>query len=334
VKTSATLAKRLVSGLGLVVLLMACKETPPPQAPPPASPAPERPPTLSEVRASLATRIGDKQRRVPKPTVPPAAVFELVRYPSKVGPLAAYVTPRPMGNNKRRPAIVWLIGGFSNSISESLWQPAPADNDQSARAFRDAGIVLMLPSFRGGNDNPGRREGFLGEVDDVIAAADYLSKLDYVDPERIYLGGHSTGGTLALLAAETTDRFRAVFAFGPVADIRDYGASFPYRLPDDMNEVRARSPMYFTWSIRTPTFVFEGVDKPSNSAVLPDLLESARSAPVKTFAVKGADHFSILAPVTELIALKVLSDVGPEPRFAFSTEELEAKVREVAGRAR
>jgi dipeptidyl aminopeptidase/acylaminoacyl peptidase len=40
---------------------------------------------------------------------------------------------------------------------------------------------------------------------------------------RIYLGGHSTGGTLALLVAESSDRFRSVFAFGPTDDIRGYG---------------------------------------------------------------------------------------------------------------
>ena len=69
-------------------------------------------------------------------------------------------------------------------------------------AYRRAGIVMMYPSLRGGNDNPGRREGFLGEVDDILAAAEYLARESYVDPGRIYLGGHSTGGTLAMLAAE------------------------------------------------------------------------------------------------------------------------------------
>lgn len=55
---------------------------------------------------------------------------------------------------------------------------------------------MMFPSLRGGNDNPGVKEGFLAEVDDVLAAADFLGKQNYVDPGRIYLGGHSTGGTL------------------------------------------------------------------------------------------------------------------------------------------
>ena len=73
---------------------------------------------------------------------------------------------------------------------------------------------MMFPSLRGGNDNPGVREGFFGEVDDVLAAADFLGKQAFVDPQRIYLGGHSTGGTLVLLVAECSGRFRAVFSFG------------------------------------------------------------------------------------------------------------------------
>jgi dipeptidyl aminopeptidase/acylaminoacyl peptidase len=64
--------------------------------------------------------------------------------------------------------------------------------------------------LRGGNDNPGRREGFLGEVDDVLAAADHLSKLPHIDPTQIYLGGHSTGGTLALLVAECSNTSIAI----------------------------------------------------------------------------------------------------------------------------
>jgi alpha/beta superfamily hydrolase len=47
---------------------------------------------------------------------------------------------------------------------------------KSARAFREAGIVLMLPSLRGGNGNPGHRELMFGDVDDVLAAIDYTSK--------------------------------------------------------------------------------------------------------------------------------------------------------------
>ena len=106
--------------------------------------------------------------------------------------MAAYASPPP-ADGKRHPAIIWIFGGFDNSIGEIAWQKGPAANDQSAIVFREAGILMMYPSLRGGNRNPGFTESFYGEVDDVLAAADYLSKLDYVDTNRIYLGGHSTG---------------------------------------------------------------------------------------------------------------------------------------------
>ena len=108
------------------------------------------------------------------------------------------------------------------SCCSCAWAPALRENDQSARGFRESGVVLMLPSLRGSNLNPGRNEFFFGEVDDVIAAANWLATRPDVDPNRIYLGGHSTGGTLALLVAESTPRFRAVFAFGPVASVRSH----------------------------------------------------------------------------------------------------------------
>jgi acetyl esterase/lipase len=295
-------------GWGLLLFLFACSRTPP---------EPERqgsgtsaattnaiPTTLKEARSGFVTKVtGDAPRGTPA-TTPPSGVFDLVRYPSPVGPLAAYVTP-PKKDGKRRAAIVWIFGGFDNGIDATAWQPAPRENDQSARAFREAGIILMLPSLRGGNDNPGKRETFYGEVDDVIAARDWLAQQDGVDPERIYLGGHSTGGTLALLIAETTNKFRAVFAFGPVADAHSYGSDPP--VLSDAREARVRSPVHFMATIRTPTFIIEGSTS-ANARDLTQLARAAGAAPVKTFKVEGADHFKVLAPITTLLARKMLTD--------------------------
>src|SRR5262249_10849495 len=148
--------------------------------------------------------------------------------------------------------------------------------------------IMMYPSLRGGNDNPGFQEGFFGEVDDVLAATDYLAKQDAVDPKRIYLGGHSTGGTLALLAAASTDRFRAVFSFGPVADVAGYGAN---RLPFDTSnrrELELRAPGRWLHSIQCPVFVFEG--EKGNLGSLQDLARISTNPLVRCYPVKGADH--------------------------------------------
>ena len=170
--------------------------------------------------------------------------------------------------------------------------------------YRDAGIVTMYPSLRGGNDNPGSREGFLGEADDILAAADFLARQPGVDPARIYLGGHSTGGTMALIEAEYTDRFRAVFSFGPIEEADGYD---PPTLgqpgdPADPRELRLRSPAAWLGSVTRPTFVFEGTRSPSNIDHLTSLADRNTSPLVHLHPVEGFTHFSVLRPVNRLIA--------------------------------
>lgn len=286
----------------------------------PPAPVPAKTPSLREARKGFVTRIVAPAASGGPVPEPPPEIFKLVHYDAAVGRLAAYVSPDPK-DGERHPAVLWLTGGDSNSI-DVLWEPAPRSNDQTAAAFRRAGIVLMFPSLRGGNDNPGVKEAFLGEVDDILAAADYLGRLPYVDPQRIYLGGHSTGGTLALLVAESSDRFRATFAFGPVDEIAGYGAELlPFDLSDP-RELRLRSPVHWLASVRTPTFVFEGRDPPSNIDALLTLEEASDNPMLKFLGVAGADHFSILAPATEVIATRILLDVGPESNIAFAPAEL------------
>jgi acetyl esterase/lipase len=280
------------------------------------------PPTLTEARRGFVTKLAANSHSGSAPTEPPPDVFRLVHYDSPAGKLAAYLTPDP-GDGQKHPAIVWITGGDCNTI-DALWEAAPRDNDQTAAAYRKAGIVMMFPSLRGGNNNPGRHEGFLGEVDDVVAAAKFLAQQGYVDRRRIYLGGHSTGGTLVMLVAASTDGFRAVFSFGPAADVSGYG---PEYLPFDTanpRELELRSPGRWLSSVESPLFVFEGNDEPSNIDSLRAMSRASTNSLIRFLPVGGVSHFSILAPTNELIAAKILHDEGSETSIAFSAEELGA----------
>ena len=58
------------------------------------------------------------------------------------------------------------------------------------------------------------------------------------------------GGTLVLLTATASDRFRAVFSFGPAEDVAGYG---PEYLPFDRSnprELQLRSPGRWLQSVR------------------------------------------------------------------------------------
>lgn len=263
--------------------------------------------SLQEARRDFKTRLVRTERDkepLPEPADPS---FSLVRYRGPLGDMRAWLSRAPE-EGKKFPAIVWISGGFPpGGMDESAWEPAPADNDQSAKAYRLAGVVMMYPALRGSGGNPGAQESFFGEVDDVLAAAEHLRGVPYVDPARIYVGGHSTGGTLALLVAAAADpeRIRAVFAFGPLGNPADYGAEALTYDPADEKENRLRSPLRFLGAIRTPTFVIEG----SRGNFLPLLaLKSAnKNAAVRILEVRNADHFQILSPLNRLIAKKIVS---------------------------
>ena len=325
------------TSLALLVALFGCKHDAKPAAGPPTREAPTAAgsaagtaatPTLASARRGFATHIVSAGAPAGRPDAPPRGVFELVRYASPAGALAAYVTPDPR-DGARHPAIVWITGGDCNSIGD-VWTEAPASNDQTAAAYRRAGVVMMVPSLRGGNDNPGRREGFYGEVDDVLAAADHLAALPYVDPARVYLGGHSTGATVAMLTAEMSGRFRAVLAFGPTDDPSGYGDQFTFYDPSRPRELALRSPGRWLDSVTSPLFVFEGVDEPSNIDSLRGMKAASHNRMIHFVEVPGADHFSILAPAGDVLAAKILRDTGPASAITLTDADVAAITAHVA----
>lgn len=256
---------------------------------------------------------------------PPEGVFDLVTYPSEVGDLAAYVSVDPE-DGKKHPLIIWVVGGWGNGIDDFPFTYPEWDNDQTGSVFWQNGILTMYPSFRGGNGNPGYYEALFGEVDDIVSAYEYAVSLPYVDSERIYLGGHSTGGTRALLASEYTDKFRAVFCFGAVDEIKYHNNSQFTFDTKNKDEYIMSSPIYWLDNIKSPTFLIEGRD--GNSENLERMERSYQSDALHYFVVENADHFSVLAPATKVVAEKILADTDAEVNINISQSELDEAMKQ------
>ncbi|ERL27384.1 MULTISPECIES: S9 family peptidase [unclassified Leptotrichia] len=291
--------------------------------------------TLEEAHKNFKTKIVDGQKTefVPdgKPGIPPKnSKFSLVNYPTKLGEMPMYITAKE-NNGKKYPAIIYLNGGFGGiGDSEFGWdEESPKNNYQGAGAFKRDDFVLAIPSARGENANAGKYEMFYGEIEDLEEARKYVASLPYVDPNRIYLVGHSTGGTKALLLSEYSKGFRAVFAIGALPDFfwatekpDEYGG-VPFDLTNP-REIAVRSSLRYVRSITAPTFHFEGQEERRD--ILFEPMQKAADKykiPFKKYRIAGGDHFNILYPLTTMIAKKILADTGAKTNIQFSNGDLD-----------
>jgi dienelactone hydrolase len=247
---------------------------------------PEETENYAQARKGFQTKL---VRKGPAPqngkaVVPPGGVRE-VAYRSGNLSLKAWVSGSA-ADAARRPAVLFLHGGFAFD----------RDDWEQARPFRDAGYVVMAPILRGENGLPGSYSMFYDEVEDVIAAADVLTSMPYVDGKRIYVAGHSVGGTLALLTAMTSDRFRAAASFSgspdQVAWARGQQELVPFATTDS-REFQMRSPLAFPRSFKCPVRIYYGSQEILFSASSQKTAKLAKAAGLDVEAVSvPGDHFS------------------------------------------
>jgi formylglycine-generating enzyme required for sulfatase activity/dienelactone hydrolase len=196
----------------------------------------------SQFRTKLLRKGPPPQPAGPLPK-PPAGVTE-IEYTSGELRLKAWLN-RPADEQRKRPAVVFLHGGFAFGTGD--WE--------QAQPYRDAGFIVLTPTLRGENGQAGAWSSFYDEVGDVLAATEYLSKQPYVDAGNIFLAGHSVGGTLTLLSAMASSRFRAAASFdgNPLSADRPDFVPFDTR---DPREIQLRSPLVYTTSFKCPVRIY------------------------------------------------------------------------------
>lgn len=191
-----------------------------------------------------------------KPVNPPTGVTA-IEYTSGELKLKAWVS-HPANEKRKNPAVLFLHGGFAFDYP---------DDWNVSQPYRDAGFVVLTPMLRGENGQAGSFSFLYNEVDDVLAAAEYLSKLPYVDAKRLYLAGPSAGGTLALLTAMTSRRFRAVASFSASPDqvllctrAKNAARDVPIDI-NDLRELEMRSPLAYATSLKCPARIYVGTQE-------------------------------------------------------------------------
>ena len=166
--------------------------------------------------------------------------------------------------SQKYPSILQIHGGpqmqYGNFYTHEFHQQAAA------------GYVVYWSNPRGsqgyGENHAGAIYGQWGTVDydDVMAWADYVEKLPYIDPERMGVTGGSYGGYMTTLIIGRTHRFKAAVAQRVVSNFLSFygssdlnaglehlaGTPAPW---DDVTACWAQSPISAIGNARTPTLI-------------------------------------------------------------------------------
>ena len=195
--------------------------------------------------------------------------FSKIKYRSRAGDMdvPAYLfAPTTKRGARGHAAMVWVHGGVHGD-----WGPTMLPFVKEAV---ERGYVIVTPDYRGSNGYGAAHYNAIDyggkEVDDVMAAYDYLKTLPYVDPDRVGVMGWSHGGFIAShLVMRDETPFKAAAAIVPVTNLvfrlgykgPNYQRSFATQqalrgLPHERREEYIkRSPLYQVEKLRTPILV-------------------------------------------------------------------------------
>jgi dipeptidyl aminopeptidase/acylaminoacyl peptidase len=169
---------------------------------------------------------------------------------------------------KKYPVLFLIHGGPQGAWGETWsyrWNP---------QVFAAAGYLVVMPNPRG---STGYGQKFIDDIngdwggkvyDDIMAVADHVEKLPYVDADRMAAAGGSFGGYMIDWILGHTTRFKALISHSGVYDLRSMAGEteelwFPKwefnGMPWDNPDMYAKwSPSFFANDFKTPTLVLHG----------------------------------------------------------------------------
>ncbi len=201
------------------------------------------------------------------PAVRPAA-------PGHSGRLWLYLPAAPGGGRPAAGSLPCVLIAPAGGRGLTGMQLANGDHPEHLPYVR-AGFAVLSFELDGADPFPNRpglparpiMEAFLraraGLVNGEVARAFLKEKVPEVDPGRLYVAGHSSAGTFALLFAEHTPYARGCVAYAPVVDL---GARFDAARLDSLRRlglgalVTRYSPRASESTLGCPVYLFQARD--------------------------------------------------------------------------
>ena len=202
---------------------------------------------------------------------------QLVHYPSRDGKwqISAFVyVPYNLPRNAKNPAIVYVHGGPTSQTVNSF--------NRIVQYMVNQGYLVIAPNYRGstGYGKAFQEANFKdmggGDLEDTLAAADWIQKTGYVDPKKLIVMGGSYGGYMSMMAVTKAPEMWA--AGVPIVPFVNWFTEIENEDPslqqwdlatmgDPKNEkdhdlLRDRSPIFFADKIKAPLFLLAGGHDP------------------------------------------------------------------------
>ena len=231
-------------------------------------------------------------------------VREKVSYPL-AGEMGTSDLYRPQGQG-RRGAVLLFLG------------VAPAGPDDPrvvglADAFARSGAVVMIPW----SERMMARRLDAEAPENLVAAFQYLRDQEYVDPQRIGMGGFCVGASMALVAAadpRINDQVTFVNSFGGYYDVRDLLSSIASqtRFYDERQE--AWQPGLLASEVFTNQIIESPADPQEQAFLRSVFLEGQPASPEQLQALSdlGKIAYRLLDGVTLAEAKALITQLPPD----------------------
>jgi dipeptidyl aminopeptidase/acylaminoacyl peptidase len=199
----------------------------------------------------------------------------LVHYPSRDGKwqISALVyVPHNAPRDHTHPAIVYVHGGPTSQTVNNF--------NRIVQYLANQGYLVIAPNYRGSSGygkeftDANRFDMGGGDLQDVLAAADWIQQTGYVDPKKLVVMGGSYGGYMSMMAlTKAPEVWAAGVSLVPFVNwFTEVQNEDPVLRDDDLATMgdpvknkelwEDRSPINFVDRIKAPVLLFAGGNDP------------------------------------------------------------------------
>lgn len=121
--------------------------------------------------------------------------------------------PENFDASKKYPMIVYFYEKYSNQLN-TYYPPSPSRSTVNFTYYNSNGYVIFVPDITYRTGQPGR-----SAYDDIISGTLAMTKLPYIDADKMGIQGQSWGGYQVAYLVTQTGMFKAAMAGAPVSNM-------------------------------------------------------------------------------------------------------------------